>query len=109
LRPNTPELFTLALARDEAHRFANVHRSKIGKKRRMTSRLDEIPGIGPKTRKALLTALGSLEGIKQATDAEIAQVQGVTKKQVLALRAALGSAVENAEQEPGDENPPKTE
>jgi excinuclease ABC subunit C len=90
LRPNTPELFTLALARDEAHRFANVHRSKIGQKRRLKSRLDDVPGIGPKTRKALLTALGSLEGIKQATDEELIAVPGVNKKQVAALREVLG-------------------
>jgi excinuclease ABC subunit C len=92
LRPNTPELFMLALARDEAHRFANVHRSKIGKKRRFTSQLDEIPGIGPKTRKALLTALGSVAAIKRATDEEILGVAGVSKKVLAALRDALGSS-----------------
>lgn len=91
LRPNTPELFMLALARDEAHRFANVHRSKIGKKRRFTSQLDEISGIGPKTRNALLTALGSVAALKRATDEEILSVAGVSKKQLAALREALGS------------------
>lgn len=90
LRPNTPELFMLALARDEAHRFANVHRSKIGKKRRFTSQLDEISGIGPKTRKALLTKLGSIAAIKRATDEEILAVPGVSKRQLAALREALG-------------------
>src|SRR5690606_36664669 len=38
LRPNTPELFLLARARDEAHRFANVQRERLGKKRRFASR-----------------------------------------------------------------------
>lgn len=90
LRPNTPELFMLALARDEAHRFANVHRSKIGKKRRMTSRLDEISGIGPKTRKALLSSLGSVDAIRKASDEQILGVKGVTKKQLAALRDVLG-------------------
>src|SRR5690606_34086070 len=90
LRPNTPELFMLAIARDEAHRFANVHRSKIGKKRRLTSKLDEIPGIGEKTRKALLSTLGSLTAIQNATDEEILAVKGVNKKQLAALREALG-------------------
>lgn len=90
LRPNTPELFMLALARDEAHRFANHHRKKLGKKRRFASKLDEIPGIGPKTRKALLTALKSVEGIKQASDEEIIAIPGVTKRQLLSLRECLG-------------------
>ncbi len=90
LRPNTPELFMLALARDEAHRFANLHRKKLGKKRRFASRLDDIAGIGPKTRKALLSSLKTIEGIKQATDEEIIAVPGVTKRQLLALREALG-------------------
>lgn len=92
LRPNTPELFMLALARDEAHRFANHHRKKITHKRRLTSRLDEIRGIGPKTRTALLRALGSVEGIQRASDEEILAVAGVTQKQLSALRDSLGPA-----------------
>lgn len=90
LRPNTPELFMLALARDEAHRFANHHRKKITKKRRFTSQLDGIKGIGPKTRTALLRELGSIQGIQQASDSEILGVAGVTKTQLLALRETLG-------------------
>ena len=90
LRPNTPELFMLALARDEAHRFANVHRSRIGKKRRFASQLEEVPGIGPKTRKALLTTLGSVSAVKRATDEELLAVPGVSKKQLSALRQFLG-------------------
>jgi excinuclease ABC subunit C len=92
LRPNTPELFMLALARDEAHRFANVHRSKIGKKRRLASQLDDVPGIGPKTRQALLRTLGSLTAIKRATDEELLQVPGLSKKQLGALREFFQSA-----------------
>lgn len=96
LRPNTPELFMLALARDEAHRFANHHREKIGKKRRFTSRLDSVPGIGPKTRTALLSRLGSLEGIRAASDAELLEVKGMTRPRIEALREALGTASDGA-------------
>lgn len=92
LRPNTPELFFLARARDEAHRFANVQRKRVGKKRRLTSRLEEIPGIGPKTRKALLSSLGSLDAIRDALDEELLSIRGVSRAQVAALRAALGDA-----------------
>ena len=91
LRPNSPELFLLAAARDEAHRFANKGRKKVGKKRRMASELDAIAGVGPKTRQALLTALGSVQGIRRATDEQVLAVPGVGPKQLAALREHLGS------------------
>jgi excinuclease ABC subunit C len=87
LRPNSPELFLLARARDEAHRFSNRGRKKVGKKRRLTSELDQIPGIGPKTRTALLKTLGSLAAVRGATDEAILAVPGVSKKHLSALRA----------------------
>lgn len=86
LRPNSPELFLLARARDEAHRFSNRGRKKIGKKRRLTSELDEIPGIGPKTRVALLKTLGSMSAVRSASDEAILGVPGVSKKHLSALR-----------------------
>lgn len=92
LRPNSPELFILARARDEAHRFANRGRKKVGKRRRLESELDRVPGIGPKTRKALLTALGSLAGVRQASDEVILAIPGITKRHLAALRAHLPPA-----------------
>jgi len=90
LRPNSPELYLLAVARDEAHRFANRGRQKVGKKRRFASRLDDVPGIGPKTRTALLTTLGTIDGIRRATDEEVLAVKGVNRKHLEALRKHLG-------------------
>jgi len=87
LRPNSPELFLLARARDEAHRFSNRGRKKVGKKRRLGSELDQVPGIGPKTRVALLKTLGSLAAVRSASDEMILAVPGVTKKHLSALRA----------------------
>ncbi len=89
LRPNTPELFLLARARDEAHRFSNRGRKKVGKKRRMASELDSIPGIGPRTRQALLSALGSVSAIREASDEAILAVKGVNRRQLAALRERL--------------------
>ncbi|HEX3852320.1 MAG TPA: helix-hairpin-helix domain-containing protein, partial [Polyangiaceae bacterium] len=86
LRPNSPELFLLARARDEAHRFSNRGRKKVGKKRRLGSELEQIPGIGPKTRVALLKTLGSLTAVREATDDAILAVPGVSKKHLAALR-----------------------
>lgn len=92
LRPNTPELFFLARARDEAHRFANFQRERLGKKRRFASHLDDIVGIGPKTRTALLKHFGGVPPIADASDEEILAIQGVTRRHLAALRNALGSA-----------------
>jgi excinuclease ABC subunit C len=88
LRPNSPELFILARARDEAHRFANRGRKRAGKKRRFESALDKVPGVGVKTRTALLTKFGSIAAIRAAGDDEL-RAAGLKAKQISALRATL--------------------
>jgi excinuclease ABC subunit C len=102
LRPNSPELFLLARARDEAHRFSNRGRTKVGKRRRFESELDTIVGIGPKTRTSLLKTLGSLAAIREATDAAILAVPGVSERHLRALREAFATAAVKAA--PGTEN-----
>jgi excinuclease ABC subunit C len=87
LRPNAPELFILARARDEAHRFANRSRSKAGKRRRLASSLEGVAGIGPKTRQLLLRQLGGSARVRAATDQELLAIAGVTARHVKALRA----------------------
>jgi excinuclease ABC subunit C len=99
LRPNSPELFFLARARDEAHRFSNRGRKKVGKKRRLASELDQVPGIGPKTRTALLKTLGSLSAVRSASDDAILAVPGVTKKHLRALRDWFAGSASPAEAE----------
>ncbi len=56
----------LVQVRDEAHRASNALRTKVGKKRRLQSGLDDVPGVGPKTRARLLETLGSITAIKAA-------------------------------------------
>jgi len=82
-------LVILARARDEAHRFANKGREKKGKERRLRSRLDDVKGLGPSTKKALLTHLGSLAAIQAADDATLLAVPGVSARHVRALRQAF--------------------
>jgi len=96
LKPNAPELFLLARARDEAHRFANRMRSKAGKRRRMASALDGIAGIGPKTRQLLLRDLGGPDRLRAATDPELLAIAGVTARHVKALRAHFAREDESA-------------
>jgi excinuclease ABC subunit C len=86
LRPKSAALYLLARARDEAHRFSNKARERSGKKRRLRSELDDVRGIGPATRKALLRELGSVQALRAATDAQILAVNGVTRRHLGALR-----------------------
>jgi excinuclease ABC subunit C len=88
LRSSTTSLFLLARLRDEAHRFSNRARMRIGKKRRFASPLDDIKGLGGKAKKALLTHIGNLAAIRAADDATLLAVPGITSRHVRALRAA---------------------
>ena len=71
-------LFLVQRIRDEAHRFAITAHRKMRRKERLTSRLDQIPGIGAARKKALLKQFGSLAGVKKASAEELAQVPGIT-------------------------------
>ena len=70
-------LFVLQHIRDEAHRFAvSYHRAKR-ERRAFASPLDEIPGVGPARKKALLKRFGSLARLRAAEPDEIARTQGI--------------------------------
>jgi excinuclease ABC subunit C len=90
LKPNSAPLFFLARARDEAHRFSNRARMRLGKARRFHSELDDVPGVGPVTRRSLLKTLGSLDAIRKAPDDVLLAVPGVNQKILRALRAHFG-------------------
>jgi excinuclease ABC subunit C len=66
--------------RDEAHRFAITFHRKLRTRRNLRSLLDDIPGIGPKRKRALLAAYPNLDAIRSASDEELAQVPGMTSK-----------------------------
>jgi excinuclease ABC subunit C len=89
LRSHSASLFLLARLRDEAHRFSNRARERLGKARRLRSELDGVPGIGPATKKALLAHLGTVAAVKQASDEALAAVPGVNAKHIAALRKAF--------------------
>jgi excinuclease ABC subunit C len=86
LRQNSAELFLLARLRDEAHRFAITFHRKLRRERNFQSVLEEIPGIGTGRRRALLRHFGSLRRIREATVAEIAEVEGFGPKQAAAVQ-----------------------
>ena len=82
-------LFLLQRVRDEAHRFAiTFHRQKRGKS--MTaSLLDDVPGLGPSKRQALLKHFGSVKKLRAATEAELLEVPGIGPAMAANLRSRL--------------------
>ncbi len=72
-------LHLLQRIRDEAHRFAIGYHTKLRSKAIRKSALDEIPGIGPKTKKVLLKTFGSIKNIKKAKIDELSEVIGSNK------------------------------
>lgn len=69
--------------RDESHRFAVSYHSTLKVKRQTASKLDEVPGIGPATRKKLIRAFGSVRGVAAASEVELKQVVGPKLASVL--------------------------
>jgi excinuclease ABC subunit C len=84
-------LYLLQRVRDEAHRFAiTYHRQKRGKAA-TTSALDDVPGLGPARRKALLKQFGSVRKLGAASIEEIAVVPGIGPRLAATISAALGA------------------
>ena len=65
---------------DEAHRFAIEYHRSLRSKEQVHSVLDDIPGIGPARRKALMKSFQTLEDIKFATEEELAEVEGMNSR-----------------------------
>ena len=77
LPQNSTALFLLVRIRDEAHRFAITYNRELRRRARLRSVLDDIEGIGPVKRRAMLRHFGSLRRIRQATLDELAAVKGL--------------------------------
>jgi excinuclease ABC subunit C len=73
-------LALLMRIRDEAHRFANDFNAALRSRKLKESLLDEMAGLGPKRKEALLAHFGSIQKLRQASIEEIAQVAGVSDK-----------------------------
>ncbi len=80
LPADEPALHLINFLRDEAHRFAITGHRARRQKRQLRTSLEEIEGVGPKTRKKLLTHFGGLRGIENASVSELEKVPGVSKK-----------------------------
>lgn len=95
LPPESSALLLLRRMRDEAHRFGITRYRAHHRKKMKASMLDEIPGIGPESKRKLLRAFGSVAFIKQASLVDLARVVGATRAEILEQTLKNGSAVTN--------------
>jgi excinuclease ABC subunit C len=80
LEPKSPVLYYLQRLRDEAHRFA-IGTHRVRRRMEMTRNpLDEIEGVGPARKRALLHAFGSARGVSRAAVADLVKVEGVSEQ-----------------------------
>lgn len=82
----TPELQLIQRVRDEAHRCAITHHRALRGKAMLHSQLEDIPGVGPKRRRALLARFSSIKAIRAATLEELLSVDGMTRPAAQAIR-----------------------
>ncbi|MBI5286971.1 MAG: excinuclease ABC subunit UvrC [Deltaproteobacteria bacterium] len=103
LREGSPPDLLLRMIRDEVHRFAIAYHKKLRKKG-IGSMLVDIPGVGEKRCKALLSHFGSLERIRGASVEDILKVPGMTRNVAEAVKKALSHQIpcQTREPVPGD-------
>ena len=79
--PRTSQaLYLVQRIRDEAHRFAITYHRKVRSKKGMSSALDQVPGIGPKRKQALIKHFGSISAMREATIEELLAVPGMSRQ-----------------------------
>jgi excinuclease ABC subunit C len=89
LPKSSPGLQLLQRLRDEAHRFAVGYFANVHRRKTFTSALDEIPGIGPRRKSALLRRFGSVPGIREASVEELVAATGMSREQAARIKERL--------------------
>ena len=91
LPTGSPSLYLVKRVRDEAHRFAITYHRELRGKAMTASVLDDIEGVGPTRKKALLKAFGSVRKLRAATAEEISAVKGIPREVAMHVAEALGT------------------
>ncbi len=89
LSRRSPALRLLQRARNEAHRFAITYNRRRRTMRTVTSELLSIPGVGPGRRRALIQRFGSVQGVRAATESQIAELPGFSARTARRVLEAL--------------------
>jgi excinuclease ABC subunit C len=89
LPPSSSALFLVQRLRDEAHRFAITYHRQLRGRAVTRSALDEVPGVGPARKRALLRVFGSSKALRRASADEIAAVPGISRGLAERIRAHL--------------------
>ncbi|HIZ18285.1 MAG TPA: excinuclease ABC subunit UvrC [Candidatus Olsenella stercoravium] len=97
LPSGSPSLYLIKQVRDESHRFAITFHRELRDKAMTRSAIDDVPGVGPKRRRALMRRFGSMRRLRAASEEEIAATPGVPAEVAHAVWQALRAAEELAE------------
>ena len=89
LPSGSPSLYLIKQVRDESHRFAITFHRELRDKAMTRSALDDVPGVGPKRRRALMRRFGSMKRLRAASEEEIAATPGVPAEVARAVWQAL--------------------
>lgn len=89
LDPSPAALYLMQQIRDEAHAFAIAGHRRLRAKRRNSSPLEDIVGLGPKRRRKLMSHFGGLQGVYAADAGEISKVPGISKRLAESIYANL--------------------
>jgi excinuclease ABC subunit C len=106
LAPDSRGLLLVQRIRDEAHRFAIEFQRSLRSRAGLVSVLEEVPGIGPGKRRALLRELGSLRAVREASVERLRAVPGISERDAVALRAFFDSLARPERGERGEEGSP---
>ena len=89
LPSGSPSLYLIKQVRDESHRFAISFHRELRDKAMTVSVLDDVPGVGPKRKRALMRRFGSLKRLREASVEEIAQTPGIPLEVARAVNQVL--------------------
>ncbi len=105
LHASSRGLLLLQRVRDESHRFAIEYQRRLRSRINLTSILEELPGIGPGKRRALLRELGSLKRVREASIEELGAVTGISARDAEGIAGFFASVrSDRASSEPRDED-----